>query len=427
MAVANSFVFDNVNTDDYGIIIEGSGDYSAPKRAVEAISIPGRDGDILLDQGHWENISITYRAAVVAETQAEFVRAVTEFRNAILSHRGYHRLTDTYHPGEYRLAAYEEGFNEEPEFHGRLAIFDITFNCKPQRFLMSGETPIEITSGTGLELANPTPFDASPLIETEGHGQIDINGKFIELTNQSVGTIELNPAGSRTANFGNRRQWSWLQPADDVAYSLTDNGDTITFQGFTIALTLRAASNATLNSFTTAFASSHGIANFITATSEQVDSRTRTRTLSYGAQTWTKGSGRIQLEDSIKATYSYTLSGGSPQTVEKTFKLRVTYSTAGTLSIGVYEFMNVISSSIEVNTDSVIAESTQSVLGSPTYIDCDLGMVYKIVADQLVSVDKYIDLGSDLPVLKPGQNSIVLSDQYGSTQSFKITPRWWVI
>ena len=41
MAVANTFIFGGVSTTTYGVIVEGQGDYSGAKRAVEMISIPG--------------------------------------------------------------------------------------------------------------------------------------------------------------------------------------------------------------------------------------------------------------------------------------------------------------------------------------------------------------------------------------------------
>ena len=69
--------------------------------------------------------------------------------------------------------------------------------------------------------------------------------------------------------------------------------------------------------------------------------------------------------------------------------------------------------------------STLSVLGDPTYIDCDLGEAYKYNDnDEIISLNAYIDLGSQLPVLAPGSNDI----EYDySITSLKIQPRWWKV
>lgn len=139
MAIANTFTFGGVSTEAYGVIVEGAGDYTAPVRSVEMVSVPGRNGDLMIDNGRYENQSVEYQCFLRDVAQAGFEEAVRAFRNAIVSQVGYQRLTDTYHPNEYRLARYESGFDKEPEFHGKGATFEATFDCKPQRYLTSGE------------------------------------------------------------------------------------------------------------------------------------------------------------------------------------------------------------------------------------------------------------------------------------------------
>lgn len=69
-------------------------------------------------------------------------------------------------------------------------------------------------------------------------------------------------------------------------------------------------------------------------------------------------------------------------------------------------------------------ESTASKLGSPTYIDCDLGEAYMIRDGKYVGLNSYIDLGSDLPTLAPGKNAIFYDN---TITQLKIVPRWWQI
>ena len=140
MAVANTFTFGGISSSTYNVVVEGPGDYSAPKRAVEAIEIPGRNGAFQLDKGYYENITVEYSCLLKDTTQANFETAVASFRNAIVSQEGYQRLTDTYHTNEYRMAVYAGGFDEDPSFHGKGAVFKLKFDCKPQRFLTAGET-----------------------------------------------------------------------------------------------------------------------------------------------------------------------------------------------------------------------------------------------------------------------------------------------
>lgn len=143
MAVFNSLTFDGENSLDYGVYITGEAVYNAPERAVEMISIPGRNGAIALDQGRFENIEITYPAGTFGDDQPEFASKIRAFRNALASRFNYVKLTDSYHPDEYRLGLYKSGLTTTPVQRSKAGEFPIVFNCKPQRFLTSGETEVD--------------------------------------------------------------------------------------------------------------------------------------------------------------------------------------------------------------------------------------------------------------------------------------------
>lgn len=143
-AIFNSLVFGGVNSADYGIYITGEGVFNAPKRAVNMVAVPGRNGSIAIDQGHWENIEVTYPAGTFGMDEQEFRTALSNFRNAIASQVGYQRLTDTYHPDEYRMALYSDGLEVEPTTYNKAGEFELKFNCKPQRWLTAGEVPVTI-------------------------------------------------------------------------------------------------------------------------------------------------------------------------------------------------------------------------------------------------------------------------------------------
>lgn len=137
----NNLIFGGVNTADYGIWITGMDTFTAPSRAVEYVSIPGRNGDLLVDHDKWNNVTLTYPAFI----PSEFSDRMDAFRSAICRKVGYQRLEDSYHPDEYRLASFDSGMitNRTAPFN-RAGNFDLTFNCKPQRFLKSGTKPIQL-------------------------------------------------------------------------------------------------------------------------------------------------------------------------------------------------------------------------------------------------------------------------------------------
>ena len=87
-AIYNHLIFGGVDSADYGIYITGEAVYNAPPRAVDMITVPGRNGSVALDQGRFENIVVTYPAGTFGDDQADFRTALSDFRNAILSHFG---------------------------------------------------------------------------------------------------------------------------------------------------------------------------------------------------------------------------------------------------------------------------------------------------------------------------------------------------
>ena len=142
-AMYKSLSFDNTSSRSYGVYITGEAVYNAPERAVEMISIPGRNGAFALDKGRFENIEVSYPAGIFADNEADFAQAVSDFRNFLCSKKGYCRLSDEYNPSEYRMAVYKSGLEVDPA-QLRAGEFTITFDCKPQRWLTSGEVAVDI-------------------------------------------------------------------------------------------------------------------------------------------------------------------------------------------------------------------------------------------------------------------------------------------
>ena len=190
MALFNSFTFDGENSLDNGIYISGEAAYNAPERVVEMITVPGRNGAIAMDQGRFENIEVTYPAGCFASDEEGFADKIAEFRNILASRYTYKRLTDTYNPDEFRMALYKSGLEVEPTIHNRAGEFDIIFECKPQRYLVSGET--EQTFSSSGSITNPTKFDSRPMLVVSGIGILTIGSHTLEISGVAGQTIYID-------------------------------------------------------------------------------------------------------------------------------------------------------------------------------------------------------------------------------------------
>lgn len=163
---SETIVWDGRSSNDVQVIVASIPSYHFPERKMEVISVPGRNGDIIISQDAYNNIVLKYDLAIVGlgETLNEPVRAVMEW---LMRPKGYARLEDSYNPEVYRMAFVKNSMEIENRFMtlGRAVV---EFNCKPQRFLRVGDRPI--LASNGLKLANPSIYPAKPLIALKGSG-----------------------------------------------------------------------------------------------------------------------------------------------------------------------------------------------------------------------------------------------------------------
>lgn len=176
MAIFKALTFDGVNSLDYGIYITGEAVYNAPERAVEMVNIPGKNGALALDQGRFENIEVTYHAGCFADNQADFADKVMKFRNALASRYTYKRLTDEYHPDEYRLGLYKSGLDVDAVRYGTAGEFNIVFDCKPQRFLVDGDREILPTEWSDVQTAT------GELVTIDSDGSLAVKALEVSLS-----------------------------------------------------------------------------------------------------------------------------------------------------------------------------------------------------------------------------------------------------
>lgn len=155
--------YHNVSSDDVRVVVERIPNVILPVRKQEKISVPGRSGDILVQQDAWENVRQPYEIYISAERPR--LCAVAHKVAEWLLVPGYNRLEDSYWLDYFRLATYAGG-TEIENVLGRFGRATIEFDCMPQRWLKAGEYPITIAGQT--DLVNPTPYTAAPLITVQG-------------------------------------------------------------------------------------------------------------------------------------------------------------------------------------------------------------------------------------------------------------------
>lgn len=409
-AIFRGLTFGGASSKDYGIYITGTGVYNAPERDVEMITIPGRNGDLVLDNGRFSNIEVTYHCGVFGDSQANFAEAVSEFRNLLCSRLGYMRLTDDYNLNEYRMAVYKNGLDVTADAV-RAGEFDITFDCKPQRFLTSGETTITVTSGD--EITNPTLFPASPMLMLDGVGDVNIGDYTITVNDVPFGWIVVNNGWSDVVTTGRIAQKTYnIDTANLNAGDQIQVGDTGQLAGGSLhAICIHP--QLEFDNLTTTY----GTRDFDFGAYAERDGTNAEVKMSFTNVTFNYGT-----HASKSASVTFVFKRGS--TTIATIQERVTFEYYGSDRIDITVQSDSSTNSTVLVGSKTLANSTVSSLSGTTYVDMEIAEAYVMTASGPESANDHVIIGSDVPVLVPGANEITFDNTITSLQ---IIPRWWKI
>ncbi len=183
----NSFTYNGVNSLDMGLRIENKRVFNAPKFDSKFQQIPGRDGDLILPDGRYQNVQITYSVFLPAKSTAELQEKVTAVKSWLYTQPDrYHDLRDTYDTECFRRAVLNNALDIEDELN-KIGVFTVSFSCLPFKYLDSGQTAVSLTSGGGSMIVNPTFFDARPLIRINGSGD-----GTLRIVNQKISVFEVS-------------------------------------------------------------------------------------------------------------------------------------------------------------------------------------------------------------------------------------------
>ena len=176
-------IYNGISSEELGIHVESPPDYEVPERDYEIIPVPGRNGDIIIDKGAYKNVEREYKISI-GEVDGDFSVLASKISSWLTSGYGYLRLEDTYNPDIYMLAA-STNVSVITNILQQAGRTVIKFNRKPERFLKTGEFPIEFTKD-GL-IINPTNNISKPIVTIYGNGAgtVNIEGHVIAVSDIS--------------------------------------------------------------------------------------------------------------------------------------------------------------------------------------------------------------------------------------------------
>lgn len=195
--MSDYFIFDGTDSRTFDAVVYERNTFSSPERQFTTVTIPGRSGDFLLDGSRFGNVAHEYDVVIYRRFDENF-EALKAF---LLSRKGYCRLEDSIHPNEYYHAYFSEAITPEVTRNRDMGKFVLSFNRKPQRWLLSGQDEIILRTGGSTRkssVTNPTKFDCYPLLMVKGSALR--NGFKIFVNNTA---FELTAYNSSTNNYAN--------------------------------------------------------------------------------------------------------------------------------------------------------------------------------------------------------------------------------
>lgn len=137
-----------------------------PTRKMNVTPIAGSNMELVEMEDAWNTYDQPY-SLFIGDGSDDCVQPSIDEVARVLNKTGWQVLTDDNEPDYYRLAYYEGGLDVDNRYT-RLGVFDISFKCRPERFLVVGNTPVGVA--TGESILNPTAYNAKPLIHITGSG-----------------------------------------------------------------------------------------------------------------------------------------------------------------------------------------------------------------------------------------------------------------
>lgn len=169
-----------------GIYVDAAVSYNKPAKRVQTFEVPGRNGNLIIDEGTFDNVMITYPVYEKSTFPAEFDDLV----NRLASLEGYQRIECSNDPGHYRLGRFVVPQTPTVKRLNRDGYYQLSFDCKPQRWLLSGEEDTEIDANPQETYSGDVlTFNATPLDE--------ISNLELAVTPVQSGTGDPSPSNIR--------------------------------------------------------------------------------------------------------------------------------------------------------------------------------------------------------------------------------------
>lgn len=152
--------FNGVTSSSLGIIVDGYYAKGTPQRRISTVTVPGKNGTVVEDEGAFENSTQEYTLYWLPDKTTD--SAVLNW----LRQDGYYDWKHSSMPDyiQKARAILSSQINNYRDCYHELTV---TFSLKPEMYLVSGMETVTLTGSQ--KFRNPTPHEAKPKITVYGN------------------------------------------------------------------------------------------------------------------------------------------------------------------------------------------------------------------------------------------------------------------
>lgn len=163
----HNFEFDGQDSRDFNLYFVGKKTWGKPERDVTTTHIPGRDGDIIIDNGCYKNISDTlnfrfFAQDITGNYEEDYYEALRKIKEWLVVDGQYHKFIESYNPDYYREIRIKS-FNAQ-QVAKDIANITLSVDCKPYLRRISGDNTIVVDT-SGQYIFNPDSETSKPYMK----------------------------------------------------------------------------------------------------------------------------------------------------------------------------------------------------------------------------------------------------------------------
>lgn len=221
--------YNTLSSADYGINVESPPGYQLPVADKELVHVLGRNGDIAIPTGSYQNVTRTYTCSFGkwnGDFYEQLDRVMDWYYNSAIVQvnpfdssgtrlstvNDYVTLSDSYDANYIRYAISGDSLNVE-NILGQGGKFTLDFNCKPQRYLVTGfdvmssqkeqrgrHSDEQSYGPKFLNVRNPTLFNAQPLYRIEEDTYVQYESEDDKLREYRININNIDDSGHPIAD-----------------------------------------------------------------------------------------------------------------------------------------------------------------------------------------------------------------------------------